>query len=174
MQSAKPHCKGSGILKAHEPIVIDIFPRLASSGYWGDLTRTVVKGSAPEIVKKAFNAVLEAREKAKEALKAGVIPAEIHQLATDILTQHGFHTGADEQGNYGFFHGLGHGVGLETHEAPRLSSGNFTPLKGNEIITVEPGVYYPQWGGIRLEDMVVIRPDGAECLNKIATFLEIE
>lgn len=172
-QSASPHCEGYGNLYAHQPIVMDIFPRHSTTGYWGDLTRTVVKGVAPDVVKSAFEAVLEARESAKQALKAGVVPADIHNLADGILQKHGFTTGKSEAGNYGFFHGLGHGVGLDIHEAPRLNSRNFTPFKCGEVVTVEPGVYYPEWGGIRLEDMVVIQEDTIECLTEIETFLEI-
>ena len=156
IQSAQPHNSGSGIIKAHTPIVIDIFPRLQSSGYFGDMTRTYIKHEAPATVKKAFNAVVNARNEAKKFIRQGAIPADIFNIADKVLKLHGFETGRDALGrNYGFFHSLGHGVGLEIHEAPRLGPGNLTPLKGGEVITVEPGVYYPDWGGIRMEDIVV-------------------
>ena len=172
-QGAEPHHTGSGPLYAHTPIVMDIFPRLIDSGYWGDLTRTVVKGRAPEIVRRAFTAVREAREQAKAQLRPGAIPAEIHQNAVRLLDRHGFRTGCENGRNFGFFHGLGHGLGLEIHEAPRLSPGNTRPLRGGEIVTVEPGLYYPEWGGIRLEDVVRITPDGCECLTELPDPLEI-
>lgn len=156
VQSAQPHNSGSGVIKAHTPVVIDIFPRLQTSGYFGDMTRTYVKHEAPAIVKKAFNAVVAARDEAKKFIRSGAVPSEIFAVADRVLKKHGFETGRTADGrNYGFFHSLGHGVGLEIHEAPRLGPGNFVPLKGGEIITVEPGVYYPDWGGVRMEDIVL-------------------
>ncbi len=172
-QGAEPHNIGSGILRAHEPIVLDIFPRMFDSGYWGDLTRTVVKGRAREIVRRAYDAVRGARELAKNELRPGAIPRDVHCRAAQFLESKGFPTGRAETGNFGFFHGLGHGLGLDIHEAPRLAPGNLHPLRGNEIITVEPGLYYPEWGGIRLEDVVRITPDGCECLTTLEDTLEI-
>jgi len=173
-QSACPHDAGSGVLYAGTPIVMDVFPRSMTSGYWGDLTRTMVKGRAPEVVKRAYHAVLEAREHAKTLIRPGAVPEEIHNAAAAMLEKRGFLTGRNDVGDFGFFHGLGHGVGLEIHEAPRLSLRNRTPLKGGEIVTVEPGLYYPEWGGIRLEDMVYVEPSGAcRCLTQVEDFLEI-
>ena len=164
------------MLYSNTPIVIDIFPRSLTTGYWGDLTRTVVKGKATEIVKKAFIAVRDARDKSKELLHAGVIPEDIHNFCTQYLAEQGFPTGFDGTNNYGFFHGLGHGLGLEIHEAPRLSKRAKEPFKGGEIVTVEPGVYYQQWGGIRMEDLVYINKDGngIKCLTQIDDTFEIE
>ena len=159
-QAAQPHNAGSGPLKANSPIVMDIFPRSPETGYWGDLTRTVVKGKAQNIVRKAYEAVLEAREYCKKMIKPGIYGASIHCAAEAILEKHHFFTGNNEQGQFGFFHGLGHGVGLEIHEMPRLSPRAKTALKGGEVITVEPGLYYPEWGGIRLEDLVWLSPEG--------------
>lgn len=173
VQSSQPHCEGYGQLYGGQPIVMDLFPRLNDSGYWGDLTRTVVRGRAPDIVRRAFDAVYSVREAAKRELKAGVIPSAVHISATDRLAAAGFPTGCDSVGNYGFFHGLGHGLGLDIHEKPRVNTRNHEPLKGGEVVTVEPGVYYPQWGGIRLEDVVVIGEDDSMCLTEIETFLEI-
>ncbi len=173
--SAQPHNSGSGVIKAHTPIVIDIFPRLQSSGYFGDMTRTYVKHEAPPIVKKAFNAVLNARNEAKKFIKKGAIPAEIFKIADNILKMHGFETGRDDHGrNYGFFHSLGHGVGLEIHEAPRLGPGNLTPLKSGEIVTVEPGVYYPEWGGIRMEDIVLVENKSCRTITQMDDDFELD
>lgn len=173
-QGAQPHNAGSGPLKANAPIVMDIFPRSPVTGYWGDLTRTVVRGKASDIVKRAYEAVLEAREYAKTLIKTGAYGAAIHCAAEGILEKHHFFTGANEQGQFGFFHGLGHGVGLEIHEAPRLSPRAKTALKGGEVVTVEPGLYYPEWGGIRLEDLVYLPKEGsAVCLTEAPDFLEI-
>jgi len=174
VQSSMPHNRGEGALYAHTPIVIDIFPRMNATGYFGDLTRTVVKGQAPEIVKKAFEAVKIVRDECKDMIHAGVAGSVPYDHALQRLTGLGFPTGSDENGFYGFFHGLGHGVGLEIHEAPRLSRQITHKLQAGEVVTVEPGVYYPQWGGIRLEDIVVVRSNDCECLTNIDTFLEIE
>ncbi len=173
-QSSMPHNRGEGAIYAHTPIVIDVFPRMNESGYYGDLTRTVVKGKAPEIVKKAFEAVKTVRDECKDMVKAGIAGKVPYDHALTRLTELGFPTGSNENGFYGFFHGLGHGVGLEIHEAPRLSRNVEHILQVNEVVTVEPGVYYPEWGGIRLEDIVVVRENACECLTKIDTFLEIE
>ena len=174
LQSAEPHNPGSGPLYAGTPIVMDVFPRLASSGYWGDLTRTVFKTPPPDRVLAAYRAVREARERCKAMLRPGVIPARVHEEAVRILTEAGFHTGREGDRDFGFFHGLGHGVGLEIHEAPRLAPRATSPLQGGEVVTVEPGLYYPEWGGIRLEDLVVIRPDGAECLTSLEDIAVID
>ncbi len=158
LQGAQPHNTGSGVLLADHPIVMDIFPRSQSSGYWGDLTRTVVKGTPYPIMQKAYDAVLEARKLGESLIRIGADPAMIHNRAAEYLGSAGFQTGCSDNGNYGFFHGLGHGVGLEIHEMPRLSPRGARPLQGGEVVTVEPGLYYPEWGGIRLEDMVYVSP----------------
>lgn len=174
VQGACPHLRGEGPLCAHTPIVMDIFPRHNDSGYYGDLTRTVVKGKAPAIVRKAFDAVHAVREECKAMIHAGIAGHIPHDHAARRLAELGFPTGESEKGFYGFFHGLGHGVGLEIHEAPRLSRNVNYILQGGEVVTVEPGVYDPDWGGLRLEDMVAVRSGHAECLTRIETFLEIE
>ncbi|MBO5922911.1 MAG: aminopeptidase P family protein, partial [Lentisphaeria bacterium] len=171
-QSSMPHCRGEGVIYVNTPIVIDVFPRMNNTGYYGDLTRTVVKGKAPEIVKKAFDAVKITRDECKAMLKAGLKGSVPYDHALQRLAGLGFPTGSNEKGFYGFFHGLGHGVGLEIHESPRLSRKVEHLLQVGEVVTVEPGVYYPQWGGIRLEDIVVIEENGCRCLTEIDTFLE--
>ncbi len=174
-QGAEPHNEGSGPLLAGSPIVIDIFPRVAATGYCGDMTRTFVKGKAQDIAQKAYDAVLKARESCKKMIKTGVNPISVHEHAVSILEKRGFKTGRQPDGrSYGFFHGLGHGLGLEVHEAPRMNLRNPEPFKGGEIVTVEPGVYYPEWGGIRLEDVVVVRSGRAECLTDYPNQLEIK
>ncbi len=175
VHAACPHDRGSGPIKAGEPIVMDVFPRMLKTGYWGDLTRTVVKGQPADVVRKAFDAVCKARDAAEKALGPGVVPAAVHRAAEASMTADGFPTGRQENGSYyGFFHGLGHGVGLDIHELPHLNPRGIKPLRGGEIITVEPGLYYPEWGGIRMEDMVVITADGAECLTEIDSDFVIE
>ena len=172
--SSQPHNCGSGVLYANTPIVIDIFPRDCTSGYWGDLTRTVVRGSAPDIVRKAFNAVKQARDNAINRIKPGVTGAELHTEVERFLAGSGFPTGKDAKGRaIGFFHGLGHGVGLEIHEMPRLSPNVHAPLVPGNVVTVEPGVYDAEWGGVRLEDLVAVTESGCRNLTTIETELEI-
>lgn len=173
-QSSQPHNPGSGPLYANTPIVMDIFPRSQLSGYWGDLTRTVVKGNANYLIRKAYDAVLEAREFCKSSVEIGASTQAIHQSATEILNKRGFKTGKSAGGMFGFFHGLGHGVGLDIHEFPRLSSRSKEILKGGEVFSIEPGLYYPEWGGIRLEDLMYLSPEGhKECITSAPDFLEI-
>lgn len=171
--SAEPHNTGSGPLEAGKPIIVDIFPRHDISGYWGDMTRTFVKGKAPAMLRKAFNAVLAAQSEAKRMIKAGVPAADVHRAAFDSLQASGFKTGRRNGVPCGFIHGLGHGVGLEIHEAPRVSPANASPLEDGNVVSVEPGLYYPEWGGVRLEDLVVVRKGPCECLNRTPCELEI-
>lgn len=173
-QGAEPHNTGSGPIRAGEPVVADIFPRSDRTGYWGDMTRTYVKGKAAPVVKRAFKAVLKASEAAKKLLRAGVTGAEVHQTAAEVLAQAGFMTGCGRDGKpCGFFHGLGHGVGLEIHENPRLSPLNPHPLQSGNVVSIEPGLYYSEWGGIRLEDLVAITPKGYRSFNTMEMELEI-
>ncbi len=172
--SAEPHNNGKGLIYSEQPIVVDIFPRLRNCGYWGDITRTFVKGRAPQQVKKAFYAVKEARDFSKTLIRSGAIASDVYRSAVKILEKHGFTTGRNEKGDYGFFHSLGHGLGLEIHEEPRLSPKNAKPLETGNVITVEPGLYYPEWGGVRLEDTVVVKKNSAETLTVFPTVLEIE
>lgn len=169
--ASEPHNLGSGPLLAEATIVIDIFPK-GSDGYHGDLTRTFVVGDPSDIVIAAYEAVRKARDESKKFLKAGVIPSEAHKLASDILRASGFETTKRDGVNRGFFHGLGHGLGLDVHEAPSLSSRNSRPLEVGDVMTVEPGLYYPEWGGVRLEDVVVIRENNCETLTNCPTILD--
>ena len=172
--AAAPHCIGSGPVRAHEPVVADIFPRSDITGYWGDMTRTFCKGAPSPIVRKAFEAVKAASDLALSHLRAGIPGIVIHQLAGKSMEEAGFPTGIDAQGNpRGFIHGLGHGVGLEIHESPRVSPSNPNPLQENAVVSIEPGLYDFAWGGIRLEDLVVVRKDGYENLCSMPKELEI-
>ncbi|MBP5301114.1 MAG: M24 family metallopeptidase, partial [Victivallales bacterium] len=148
-QGADPHQHGEGPIKANEPIVMDIFPRDQATGYFGDLTRTRVKGKAPETVRKAYETVLAAQEKVLASLKAGVLGKEMHNMVVEDFKTAGYETGTDpETGVYhGFFHGLGHSVGLEIYEGPSLSAGEERALVAGNVLTDEPGLYYPEWGG---------------------------
>jgi len=173
--SSEPHNRGTGYIFAGKTIIIDIFPSDCKSGYYGDLTRTFVKG-VPEtdLIKKAFEAVKEARDKSEEKIHAGIKASDIHKTAHDILEKRGFFTGRAKGKDCGFIHSLGHGLGMEVHEYPRLSSMNSKPLEKGNVVTVEPGVYYPEWGGVRLEDVVAVEKSSCKILTAIDTFLVID
>ena len=106
-------------------------------------------------------------------IKPGVIGGDVHKHVADELTAAGYVTDTTCKPPHGFFHGLGHGVGLEIHESPSLSPRNEKPLEPGHVVTVEPGVYYPEWGGIRIEDVVVVTENGCEDLTTAPVFLEI-
>ncbi len=175
-QGADPHQAGSGAVAANSPIIMDIFPRDEATGYFGDLTRTRVKGKAPAIVRHTYETVLEAQQRVLDTLKPGMPCCNFHNKTVDFFAENGCKTGWDEKHNcyYGFFHGLGHSVGLEIHESPSLSRGITTLLQPGHVVTVEPGLYYPEWGGIRIEDTVAITSDGIDNLTVAQKFLEIE
>lgn len=170
--SSFPHNEGSGPLMANAPIIIDVFPRSVISRYYADITRTVVKGSAPDEVKKMFDAVSAAQEVAFSMVKDKVNGREVHEAILVHFKNCGFESGDIEGRMQGFFHGTGHGVGLDVHEPPRISKKTDMLCTG-QVVTVEPGLYYKGVGGVRLEDMVVVQPDGVTNLTKSPKFLEI-
>ena len=157
---ADPHARGYGPLLANEPIVIDIFPRSKSSRYFADMTRTVLKGEASLEVKEIYEAVARRR------------PRELWQLELEFqerkfiprLLRSSKSIGFPEKEGCGFTHSTGHGVGLEVHERPHLGEFGET-LRTDHVVTVEPGLYYPDIGGVRLEDLVVVTETGCENLT---------
>jgi len=171
-ESADPHQTGRGFLRAGRPIIIDIFPRLTDSGYWGDMTRTYVKGKASPELGRLYRAVREGQDIGLRMAREGVEGADIHRAILDHFTASGFPTRERKGRQEGFFHGTGHGVGLEIHEAPRISARGDV-LRAGDVVTIEPGLYYPGLGGVRLEDLVVIREDGCENLTRHPRRLEI-
>lgn len=158
-QSVNPHEVGTGPLRAHEPIVIDIFPQHLRHGYWGDITRTVVRGSASPELRRIYHAVRAAQSIGLNCLRPRVAAASVHKRVMEEFERRGFKTGVAEHVATGFIHSTGHGVGLEIHEAPSLSRGG-GPLSAGNVVTVEPGLYYPSVGGVRIEDTVVVTPTG--------------
>ena len=172
-QGCDPHEVGRGPLRAHQPIILDIFPRSQSSGYWGDITRTIVKGKASEPVKALHAAVLAGQLLALRQICAGARGDTIHQAILDEFQRRGFQTGVKNGRMQGFFHGTGHGVGLEIHELPRLSPRGQAPVKPGHVVTVEPGLYYLGVGGVRLEDLVVVLETGFRNLTRFPKFLEV-
>lgn len=171
-EGADPHNVGHGYIRARQPIIIDIFPRLLASGYWGDMTRSYVKGRATPCVRAMYQAVREAQDIGLGMIRAGAYSRAIHQAIVDHFNAAGFKTGMVRGKQRGFFHGTGHGVGLEIHEAPRISLCDDI-LQAQNVVTVEPGLYDPAAGGIRIEDLVVVREDGHENLTKHTRRLEI-
>ncbi|MCC6544090.1 MAG: aminopeptidase P family protein [Nitrospirae bacterium] len=170
--SSFPHNEGGGALRANVPIIIDVFPRSVKSRYYADITRTVVKGSASDDVVRMFNAVSAAQEVAFSMVKDAVNGREVHEAILMHFKKCGFESGEIDGRMQGFFHGTGHGVGLDVHEPPRISKKNDILFTGH-VVTVEPGLYYKGIGGVRLEDMVVVQPDGVINLTKSPKFLEI-
>ena len=172
-QACEPHAPGHGFLRAGEPIVIDVFPRSQKTGYFGDITRTVVKGRASEAMHKLYDTVGHGQNLAFQAVLQGAATAEIHRLVQDYFVCQGYKTGRSKGRRQGFFHGTGHGVGLEIHEAPRIGPNSLDKLAPGHVVTVEPGLYYPGIGGVRLEDMALVTTNGPRNLTKFEKTLEI-
>jgi Xaa-Pro aminopeptidase len=172
-QGCDPHERGHGRLRANEPIIIDIFPRSQKTGYFGDITRTVVRGRASDAVKKLYDTVLHGQKIALQKVSAGTSTKEIHQGVLHFFTRRGYATGKRNGRMEGFFHGTGHGLGLEIHEAPRMGATSTGELKAGQVVTVEPGLYYPEIGGVRLEDVVLVMTNGARNLTRFEKVLEI-
>jgi len=175
-KGADPHCSGdaANILKANQPIVLDVFPRSVKKRYVSDMTRTVVKGRASKAVKKMFETVLQTKDAAIDAIKAGVLGSGMQNLCYTMLEKAGYQTmRGGKQISKGYFHGLGHGIGLEVHEGPRMSEFYKYPLEEHNVVTVEPGLYDPKIGGVRIEDVVEITKKGCINLTKMDIFLEV-
>ncbi len=171
-QGCDPHDHGSGIIRANEPLIIDIFPRSEATGYFGDMTRTVVRGKASDEVKKMYRAVYDGQKLGLDMIKHGVKARKVHRAIQKLFESHGFHTGEKDGRMQGFFHSTGHGLGLEIHEPPRIAINNITLEKGM-VVTVEPGLYYYPVGGIRIEDTILVTQTGIENLTRFPKFLEI-
>jgi len=169
-QACDPHERGFGPLRADSLIILDIFPRDGKTGYWGDMTRTVVRGRASEQQRKLWEAVKAGQALALKRIKGGVDGMSIHQAITELFERRGFPTEVRNGRRVGFFHGTGHGLGLEIHEYPRLQK---VVLKAGQCLTVEPGLYYPGIGGARIEDVVIVEKTGCRILSRFPKHLEI-
>ncbi|WP_137287306.1 M24 family metallopeptidase [Halorussus salinisoli] len=172
--AAGPHNRGSGPLEAGETIVIDIFPRNKASKYHGDMTRTFVKGDPSDEVRRRYDDTYEAFEAALDALEPGVTGEEVHDAVCDVYEEKGYDTlRSDPSAETGFIHSTGHGIGLDVHELPQVSpSGG--ELKPGHVVTIEPGLYDPDVGGIRIEDLVVVTEDGYRNLTDYPIRLQVE
>jgi Xaa-Pro aminopeptidase len=165
-QAVDPHERGHGPLPANLPIILDIFPRDNATRYHGDMTRTVVRGRASDEAKRMFLAVGEAKATAERMLKDGVDGNAVHEAVKKTFLDAKFETGERNGRMVGFFHGTGHGLGLQVHEYPGLGQVPET-IRAGHVVTVEPGLYYPGLGGVRLEDDVLVTATG--CTN-LCTF----
>ena len=157
---ADPHERGSGPLTADEPIIVDIFPQDKTTKYHGDVTRTFLVGEPTDELRRRYDLTHEALTAALETLQAGVTGGEVHDAVCDVYEDAGYATfRSDPTTETGFIHSTGHGVGLEVHEAPRLAPRG-EELRPGHVVTVEPGLYDPDHGGVRIEDTVVVTEDG--------------
>jgi Xaa-Pro aminopeptidase len=169
-QACDPHERGSGPLLADSLIILDIFPRDAKSGYFGDLTRTVVRGRASEKQRDLWETVRAGQALALKKMKPGVDGLKLHNEIKKLFADRGYPTEVRKGRQVGFFHGTGHGLGLEIHEYPRFQK---TVFKKGQVLTVEPGLYYPGLGGVRLEDVVVLTSSGIRLLSRFEKILEL-
>ncbi len=175
-KASDPHYVGEleDKLKADQPIILDSYPRSIQKRYWTDMTRTVVKGRASDKLKKMFDAVSEAKNASFDAIQAGAVGSQVYDVCCDALEKAGYETTrGGKKITKGMTHSLGHGVGLQIHESPRMSELYTSPLKAYSIVTVEPGLYDPQIGGVRLEDIIEVTKSGYNNLTKMETQLEI-
>ena len=163
--AADPHDQGSGPLRADEAIIVDIFPRSKTTGYHADMTRTFLKGDPSEEIREWFDLTHEALDAALDAVEPGVTGADVHDVVCDIYEAAGHDTlRSNATAETGFIHSTGHGVGLDVHELPRIAP-NGEELEPGHVITIEPGLYDPSVGGVRIEDIVVVTDDGYENLT---------
>ena len=164
--SASPHNRGEGPLRPYQPIVLDLFPRHKTRRYYADMTRTVSKGRPAPEIRRMYDVTLEAQELALSMIGPGVHGREVYEAVCRHFEEAGYATTLRD-GSYpaaGFIHGLGHGLGLEVHERPSLGLVDEIFHEGY-VVTVEPGLYDPSMGGVRIEDVVVVTADGCRNLT---------
>ena len=172
-QACDPHEVGHGPLRANEPIILDIFPRSQQTGYFGDITRTVVRGRASEAVRKLYDTVFQGQKAAFKKMRPGVPTREVHAAVLHVFEASGYKTARVKGRMQGFFHGTGHGLGLEIHEPPRAGLNSEGQLKPGHVVTVEPGLYYPTIGGVRLEDVALVTRNSPRNLTRFEKVLEV-
>jgi Xaa-Pro aminopeptidase len=175
-QGAVGHDMGSGPIPPHTPLVVDIFPRDNGSAVFTDMTRTFVVGDVADDVREWHRLVKEALDRSTAEIRAGVGGRHPFDVVCDIFEAAGEPTPRTKEPGVtladGFFHGLGHGVGLEVHEAPGMGLISKKPLVAGDVVTVEPGLYRSGYGGVRLEDIVLVTADGAEVITDFPYDLE--
>ncbi len=171
-QAVDPHEEGHGPIRAHTPIVMDIFPRSEKTGYFGDLTRTVVRGKASFALHEMYAIVHEGVRLGHSRLREGALGLDVHREIQALFERQGYRTGVKDGRMQGFFHGTGHGLGLQIHEAPSVGR-RPSVLRAGHVVTVEPGLYYLGLGGVRIEDVALVTKTGSRCLTHVPKQLEI-
>jgi len=162
--AARPHAVPTDrVLKSGDIVLIDM--GLVLQGYCSDMTRTFVAGKPDTTYLERLRVVRKAQLAGINAIRAGAVCRDVDRAARRVIVNAGY-------GDF-FGHGLGHGVGLAVHEEPRLGPRSRKKLRAGMIVTIEPGIYLPEWGGIRLENMAVVREDGCEVLNEDVTGLDL-
>jgi Xaa-Pro aminopeptidase len=175
-QTAIGHEMGSGSIAPDDVVILDLWPMDLESGCYADLTRTLVVGEVPAEIRDWHALCREALELAAGEVRAGAHGGEIHRLVSELFARHGFPTQLTKREGEalrdGFYHGLGHGVGLEVHEAPGLGLLGEELVSG-DVITLEPGLYRHGFGGVRVEDLLLVTDDGYELLTDCPYDLEV-
>ncbi|HKZ31393.1 MAG TPA: Xaa-Pro peptidase family protein [Vicinamibacteria bacterium] len=171
-QAVDPHEGGHGPIRANQPVVMDIFPRSEATGYFGDLTRTVVRGKASFALHELYAIVHEGVRLGHRMLRDGVEGMDVHQSIQRLFERQGYKTGVRNGRMQGFFHGTGHGLGLEIHEAPSIGKRPCV-LRAGHVVTVEPGLYYLGLGGVRIEDVALVTKSASRRLTRVPKQLEI-
>ncbi|MEO5634452.1 Xaa-Pro peptidase family protein [Gaiella sp.] len=176
-QGAAGHDMGHGPIPFGVPVVFDLWPRDDASSCFADMTRTIVVGPASDQVREWHRVTREALAVATAFVRAGVECRDVFDVVCDVYEAAGYPTQRTKEAgqvlNSGFFHGLGHGVGLEVHEGPSIGLLAAGPLLAGDVITLEPGAYDPAIGGVRLEDIVLVTEDGCELLTDFPYDLEV-
>lgn len=171
-ETISPHVEGRGPLYANQPIIIDCSPKSLVNGYYADISRTVVRGRAPESLRRQFETVLSAQQYALSLLKPGANGREIHAAVTRFFDDLGYKTHTVNGKPQGFFHATGHGIGIEGHERPHLALRDHSLEEGN-VLAIEPALYYDNIGGVRIEDDILVTEEGAVVLSELERVLEI-
>ena len=164
-QACDCHNAGTGPIRANELIVVDIFPRRIADGYWGDMTRTFLKGTASDAQRHLVRTVKRGHELGMKMVKPGVTGGKIQQAVEDLFAKEGYKTVKNSREPEGFFHAIGHGIGLDVHEGPSVRPNATQKLKKGMVITIEPGLYYRGLGGCRIEDVMHVTQDGGEKIS---------
>lgn len=159
--AAIPHHMGEGVIRPYTTIICDIFPQNRTTRYFADLTRTFVKGKPSEKILKMYNAVLAAQEAGIAAVGPGIKGSQVHDACVQVFLKEGF-----DVGDKGFVHGTGHSLGIDVHEGPYLNKVSQEILEPGNVITIEPGLYYSELGGIRIEDDILVTEEGYINLTK--------
>jgi len=168
-----PHDVGSGPLMPHKSIIVDVFPKSTKTYYYGDATRTFCRGRAPDALKRMYAVVRRGQRLGIDMVRAGINGRKIHNAILKFFESEGYPTGEKGGRQQGFFHGTGHGIGLEIHEEPTRIHRTPYILRAGNVLSVEPGLYYSNIGGVRIEDLIVVTRRGCEILGNFPRQLEI-